>query len=272
MSGSTQPPAGLASCYPRPPQPPRTRVAPGETVTRTWRKRKRLLIPMGLAMAVVAGTVGCSPAATNDSAAGGSPSAGASSSQAAPAEPANEYAGDYNATYGTFPVLKKSGRGSSVVKLPAGLTAGTLTATHKGSSNFAISAIDSSNQDVDLLVNDIGNYSGTTFVGENFIGTPTKLKITADGSWTIQVKPVAQAPKMKDSTSGKGDYVLLYEMPAKDWRFTHSGSGNFAVNVKGDVDDLLINEIGKYQGVVPMNDGPGVIVITANGSWTAKSQ
>ncbi len=83
---------------------------------------------------------------------------------------------------------------------------------------------------------------------------------------------MSQAPKMKDSSSGKGDHVMLYELPAKDWRFTHSGTGNFAVKSDGDIPDLLVNEIGKYQGVVPISDGPSVIVITANGSWTAKSQ
>ena len=77
---------------------------------------------------------------------------------------------------------------------------------------------------------------------------------------------------MKDSSSGKGDHVMLYELPAKDWRFAHSRLRNFAVKSDGDITDLFINEIGKYQGVVPISDRPSVIVITANGSWTAKSQ
>jgi hypothetical protein len=61
-------------------------------------------------------------------------------------------------------------------------------------------------------------------------------------------------------------------MPASDLKFTHTGSSNFVVEGVGNGDGLLVNEIGKYSGVVPVTDGPSVIVITADGSWTAAKQ
>ncbi len=50
------------------------------------------------------------------------------------------------------------------------------TATHKGSGNFTINSLDNGNQDVDLLVNDIGNYSGTTFIAANLWRAPDEAQ------------------------------------------------------------------------------------------------
>jgi hypothetical protein len=64
-----------------------------------------------------------------------------------------------------------------------GPTPTTLTSTHSGSSNFAIWALEPSGALGDLLVNEIGPYSGTDVVprGTKF------LDLTADGSWTLAV-------------------------------------------------------------------------------------
>ena len=98
-------------------------------------------------------------------------------------------------TLGTFPVVKKSGRGDGVVKLPRGFGVAMVSATHKGSSNFAIQVLDSDNSHTDLLVNDIGRYSGTTLL-EDSNASAAKLKVTADGRWTIKVAPVPDRPSV----------------------------------------------------------------------------
>lgn len=54
-----------------------------------------------------------------------------------------------------------------------------VTLKHDGDSNFAIWAY--SGDDTDLLVNEIGRYSGDTVVGSDLL----LLEITADGSWSI---------------------------------------------------------------------------------------
>jgi hypothetical protein len=43
------------------------------------------------------------------------------------------------------------------------------------------------------------------------------------------------------------------------------------VSAIGNGDGLLVNEIGRYKGTVPVGDGPAVIQITADGAWTAKT-
>jgi hypothetical protein len=53
-----------------------------------------------------------------------------------------------------------------------------LKLSHRGSGNFAIWAYGESSRD--LLVNEIGRYSG-----EVFLGGATLLEIVADGSWSM---------------------------------------------------------------------------------------
>ncbi len=192
--------------------------------------------------------------------------------EATPTEEPPSYAGDYDGAFGTFTTLKKSGAGDSVVKLPAGLQGALVTLKHRGSSNFVVQTLTAKNEDVDLLVNEIGNYSGTTLIGgREDEAQAAKLKIQADGSWTLSVRPVSTAPAWKDSLSGKGDAVFLFDHAAGEVAFTHKGSSNFVVSAIGNGDGLLVNEIGKYSGTVPLGDGPAVIQIQADGAWVAKT-
>ncbi len=178
-----------------------------------------------------------------------------------------------NEVFGDFSTVKKSGRGDSVVKLPAGVGAALVSAKHTGSSNFAIETLDDSNQEQDLLVNTIGKYSGTTLLADTD-QPPKSLRITADGSWTLKLSPVSHAPAMTASTSGRGDAVLIYKGAAADFAITNKGSSNFAVQAYSDGtstgSDLLVNEIGNYKGTVPVSDGPLIIFIQSDGRWTIR--
>jgi hypothetical protein len=72
-----------------------------------------------------------------------------------------------------------TGSGDNVVRIIANLDPlATLKLTHRGSGNFAVWAY-GGDSGTDLLVNEIGRYSG-----EVFLGGATLLEITADGSWS----------------------------------------------------------------------------------------
>jgi len=174
----------------------------------------------------------------------------------------------YDEHFGTFKTIKKSGRGDTVVKLPKDVSSAIVTADHNGSSNFVIEALDSDNEMTELLVNEIGSYSGTVATG--IIGEDsTRLKVTADGKWTLKIKPISAAPRAKAELSGKSDAVFRYEGDATIATFTHKGGGNFVVmQSDGTWPDLLINEIGTYNGTVPLSSGPSLLLITADGKWT----
>jgi hypothetical protein len=173
-------------------------------------------------------------------------------------------------TFGTFDAISQSGAGDNLITLPEGVTAGIVTATHDGGSNFVINALDADNGVTgDLLVNTIGAYSGTTVYGFNSFGDATSLEIKADGNWTIVIAPVSAAPAL--AASGAGDAVYLFDGPAGKLTATHDGSANFIVQEETDKAfsiGLLINTIGAYTGTVPLSSGPSVISIRADGGWT----
>ena len=74
-----------------------------------------------------------------------------------------------------------------------------------------------------------------------------------------------------ESESGKGDKVL--RIAAQDVptvaAITNQGQGNFAVvsYIGTDYDDLLVNEIGRYDGMVYISPGVDMLKITSSGQW-----
>jgi hypothetical protein len=171
--------------------------------------------------------------------------------------------------FGTFASVTESGTGDSVVTLPAGATAGVVTADYSGDGNFAVQIIDAQNASTgELLVNTIGSYSGATVYGFNSFGTGASAQITASGPWTLRFDPVSASPAL--APSGTGDAVFLYSGDASRLTASHQGSANFVVQEEtgGFGFGLLVNEIGAYSGTVPLSAGPSVVSVTADGSWT----
>lgn len=257
-------------------------ASPGKP-PRPWFKKKRYLIPAGIVALVIIGSTmsGGGDTTTSTQSSTSSPSASASQpgSSASPSETPKESTAPtsnaYDETFGAFAVMSKSGRGDSTLRLPKGASAGVVTFSHKGSSNVSLQVLDARNQSTgDLLVNDIGSYSGVTAYGLSDLGgDPVKLKISADGSWNIKIAPVSTAPRLGSSASGKGDRVFRYDGDAVDFAITHKGSANFVVmQAGGAFPNLAVNEIGSYRGTVPFEEGPSVVTFTADGTWTLKRQ
>jgi TM2 domain-containing membrane protein YozV len=173
-------------------------------------------------------------------------------------------------SFGTFDTIVQSGAGDNIITLPAGVTAAIVTATHDGSRNFVINALDANNTATgDLLVNTIGAYSGTTVYGFSAFSDATSLEINADGNWTITIAPVSTAPAL--AAAGAGDAVYLFDGPSGKLSATHAGERNFIVQEETDKTfsiGLLINDIGAYTGTVPLSSGPSVISVRADGAWT----
>jgi hypothetical protein len=179
----------------------------------------------------------------------------------------------YEDEYGVFAPLEESGTGDAVVRLPEGALYAIVTATHNGSSNFSIQSLDAANGLSELLVNEIGSYSGVTALGFSSFGdSADKLQITANGEWTLLIAPVSSAPGLP--SSGSGDGVFIYDGSAPIWQITHSGSSNFAVvqESPSSLFGLLVNEIGTYDGSVTGVAGPSVVIISADGDWTFTAQ
>jgi hypothetical protein len=186
-------------------------------------------------------------------------------------EPSEEPdAGAFLAQFPTFDPVTESGTGDSVIELPA--SQGIVTASHDGSSNFVLTVLDSGNAMSELPVNAIGSYEGTTAYGMDELSEEAAaLEIVADGDWEITVAPVTSAPEFSDSQAAQGDGVFLYTGGPATWAVSHTGEANFAVVYVSESLfgwELLVNEIGPYEGTVAVTSGPGVVIVTADGEWS----
>ncbi|MBX3310040.1 MAG: DUF4190 domain-containing protein [Cryobacterium sp.] len=164
-----------------------------------------------------------------------------------------------------------SGSGDSVlpIELPDGLdSAAVATISYSGERNFAVWSLDSNMEEDDLLVNEIGAYSGTVVFNLSGAGI-TSLEITASGPWSVTVRSILSLREfVAGSASGHGDDVLIYRGPAGVATLTHNGSRNFAVWKYGDRSDLVVNDIGAYSGSVRWTAGPSLVAVTADGDWS----
>jgi len=171
------------------------------------------------------------------------------------------------------PILAEgSGRGDDVVNLELPSVPVVVELTHAGSSNFAVWSLDAAFENVDLLVNTIGDYDGIRPVQWEDDETVTGLEITADGNWTYEIRPLLQEPQQACLVEGTGDSVVLltdFTSGGGAADLTHNGTSNFAIWAWGSSGaDLLVNEIGGYEGTVRVSSGLFAWDITADGDWT----
>ena len=127
------------------------------------------------------------------------------------------------------------------------------------SSNVAVKT------DSDLLVNEIGAYTGTHLIDIRNGEQTTTVEITADSDWTLDISDISLAP---ETGAGTGDSVIWVRTGTKV-AVTHDGTSNFAINAASADNgiDLLVNEIGPYTGTVRIYP-PTIMDITADGAWT----
>ena len=175
------------------------------------------------------------------------------------------------------PDVVYSGTGDTIlqIELPAGPDSiGIATMTHSGRSNFAVWSLNANLEQSGLLVNEIGNYSGTVPFNLEFGEQITAFEISADGAWTVTLRDVLSVREVPQgaATTGTGDDVLVYRADATVADIAHTGRSNFAIWSYGDRSDLLVNEIGNYTGQVRWQAGPALIQVSADGAWSITLQ
>jgi len=196
------------------------------------------------------------------------PNPASSSQTASPSESAQA-----SRTPGPRPV-SYSGVGSKVLKISKGSDPMAVKITHVGSSNFAVTNLSSDGQEIDLLVNTIGNYSGTRLIDALNEQQTAAFKIEADGNWRVTLEPLSMLPVWHGTGTwtGRGDNIVLIGSGSfaglDSVKITNSGQGNFVVTAYGDTVDLLVNEIGNYSGEQLMPDGTVLLEIQSDGTWT----
>ena len=221
------------------------------------------------------------------------PTATPTSPGPAPSEPPPATAPDATTTTGaptttlpptttttTLPPFKVevSGRGDDVVEVDIPSDDPVIaTITYSGRSNFVVWSHTAAAKRLDLLVNVIGAYQGVRpmqlgdGVGGGAVGI---LEITATGNWEVTIEPLFTARLVlcsEGSAVGEGDDVVVvfdFIDSGGAATLTHNGDRNFAVWAWGRTRDLLVNEIGAYDGTVLVESGLFIWDVSADGAWT----
>jgi hypothetical protein len=176
----------------------------------------------------------------------------------------------------TFRAITKSGRGSKVVKFSIPEAVGAIAVmTNKGSSNFVVESLAADGSSNALLVNEIGGFRGTVLFDISAGEHSVALKIESDGAWTLAIKPLGSARSWDGtgSLTGKGKDVVQISPGSSGLttvRLVHRGQSNFAINAYAadGSSDLIVNEIGHYDGETTLADGTDLLEIDADGAWS----
>ncbi|MBO3745961.1 hypothetical protein J5X84_07770 [Streptosporangiaceae bacterium NEAU-GS5] len=167
-----------------------------------------------------------------------------------------------------------SGSGDDVFRIRATTSRGIALIRHTGESNFAVWTLKSSGANSELIVNTIGDYTGTVVFDTYSWHKTAGFKIEADGTWRVRVAPISYAPLWKFlKATGVGDQVLKLKTPIKGFhtlRYKHAGGSNFVVYafpLSGN-GHLLVNKIGKVSGKVTIPAGTRYVSVQADGAWT----
>jgi hypothetical protein len=162
------------------------------------------------------------------------------------------------------------GNGSKVLKIkkPGQVTGPVLlAATYRGDGDFRVVGRDSSLHRSDIVVDVIGNYKGTNLLDSQ--GTQTRtLKIQAHGPWTVKLTLVATARRVGTHAKGRGDDVLLYTGSNGVATFDYRGKLGFVVRYADASNGVLVDQVGRFLGQVPIKKGPVLIDVSADGAWT----
>lgn len=171
--------------------------------------------------------------------------------------------------FGTFDETTVTGSGDDVVELPVTGIPVIMDITYSGSSNFIIRTVDSEGEDVDLLVNTIGSYSGTQTDYLDYADV-TMLSVQSEGDWSITFKPLSSMPELISGAENTGDGVYYISTDSLTTiTITYSGDSNFIVRGIGlSRADLLVNEIGAYEGTVIWAEEESFLIVTSEGTWT----
>ena len=141
-----------------------------------------------------------------------------------------------------------------------------LLATHKGTRNFIVKALDAKGAALNVPINQVGAFSGSVV-----LEPAASLQITADGAWSVTIKPLLSARQIgSEPSSGKGSEVVVYKGPPVRASVSHNGQRTFSIEYwSRSTHTAVVNEVGSYQGVIDLPGDPiTVLAIVADGTWT----
>ena len=151
-----------------------------------------------------------------------------------------------------------------------------LQIKYTGGINFALWNYDANGKTIDILVNTLGNYTGT--IPLDFVGNEqtARLQISAPGHYEITILPL---PSIRHVTvpgtfNGTGDDVVLlegssvntlkYDATQAKINFTLTGYFNGALH-------SLVQTIAPNTGSVTLSEPAPILVIHTQGNWSIEA-
>ena len=138
------------------------------------------------------------------------------------------------------------------------------------SGYFGVESYDAAGEQVDLLVNTTDPYEGIVLMDLRDGEQTTRLQVTADGDWYIEIRPLATARRTNapGTISGTGDDVFIVDGEPDTAHIVGNADGNyFGVWAYGDSSDLLVNETDPFDGRVIVSRDAILFEVTAVGGW-----
>ncbi|NQV13385.1 MAG: hypothetical protein HQ530_03720 [Parcubacteria group bacterium] len=229
-------------------------------------QKTRLLIVAAIAIMFIGTTVACSSTDTNTS----STDAGKKEKKS------EEKKEEIKVTDPEIIKLSDSGQqASDKFTLEKGLS--VIKMTHTGQSNFSVTLLDSDGNYIDLLANDIGNYSGSRAVQIPKSGEYV-FDVSADGKWDMEIKQPRNMEDVENINNFTGSSPMATDLfkankGLNKISLTHSGTSNFSVTLldkKGNYIELIVNEIGSFDGskAVTLKDEIYIFDVQADGEWS----
>ncbi len=173
-----------------------------------------------------------------------------------------------------------SGSGSEVIEFGAELawlegSIGIFNYEVSGSGNNVVWGLDESFDTADLLVNTIGNETGSRFIGFDY--EEVGLEVGVSGSWTFVITPITKfkpsliaddfwtplidttgtyAGAAAEAVDWEGPSIIALKTDGRVAEITAQGDGNIVIwahSANGDT-ELLVNEIDFFEGSVRLPD------------------
>ena len=138
---------------------------------------------------------------------------------------------------------------------------------------FSVRSIDAKGEPLATVVDTTGSYDGTRPLNLEAGPTSARLDVTSDGSWSIDIVPLDEAPRVTapGHYDGVGDEVLIVGGdPIRAHFEADATAGRFAVDGYGVFKAPLVDDASPYSGdVILPTEAKAVLEIRAEGAWSA---
>lgn len=141
------------------------------------------------------------------------------------------------------------------------------------SRHFAVWSLDSSLENVDLLVNTTDPYSGVVLIDIAREDTLAGFEISSECNWSIEFLPLSAARVLNTpgSINGANDDIVAVLSGGILNVVGNGAERHFAIwayDARGNRLDLLVNTTDAYSGNVRVPNGTRYLSIDAEGGWT----